>query len=259
MTHPDPLNRPTVTTHRPASSHSSVRAPHRAAAEHAGAVTAQPHPGDRTGAIRVVLVDDHALLRAGIRALLEVETGIEVVGEASSSDEAIAEMSRCRPDVAVVDLKLSAGGEYEGLRLVGELRASHPEVSTLILTTFLDDELVVRAVRAGANGYVVKDVDTTELVRAIRSVHAGNSAFDPRSASMVVQALAGDTNSRGELSERERAVLRLMADGKSNKVIGEELFISASTVKFHIRNIIRKLGVSRRTEAVYTASKRGLI
>ncbi|GAB2638624.1 two-component system response regulator MnoR [Gordonia jinhuaensis] len=222
-------------------------------------MTAQPHPGDRTGAIRVVLVDDHALLRAGIRALLEVETGIEVVGEASSSDEAIAEMSRCRPDVAVVDLKLSAGGEYEGLRLVGELRASHPEVSTLILTTFLDDELVVRAVRAGANGYVVKDVDTTELVRAIRSVHAGNSAFDPRSASMVVQALAGDTNSRGELSERERAVLRLMADGKSNKVIGEELFISASTVKFHIRNIIRKLGVSRRTEAVYTASKRGLI
>ncbi|MGC4934667.1 MadR family response regulator transcription factor [Gordonia sp. DT30] len=211
------------------------------------------------GVIRTMLVDDHALLRAGIRSLLEREDTIGVVGEADSFDRALVEVERTQPDVVVVDLKLTAGTEYEGLRLITEIAARHPEVASLVLTTFLDDDLVVRAVKAGARGYVVKDVDTTELVRAIQSVSGGGSAFDPRSAAIVLRTVSGDGASSATLTEREREVLRLLADGMSNKRIGLTLFISESTVKFHIRNIIRKLGVTKRTDAVYIASKRGLI
>ena len=215
-------------------------------------------PGS-TSSIRTMLVDDHALLREGIRSLLDRESVISVVGEADSFEGALAEVQRCRPDVVVVDLKLSAGIEYEGLRLVTEIAARHPDVATLVLTTFLDDDLVVRAVKAGARGYVVKDVDTTELVRAIQAVSGGGSAFDPRSAAIVLRTVSGDGDSPEALTDREREVLRLLADGLSNKRIGQTLFISESTVKFHIRNIIRKLSVSKRTDAVYIASKRGLI
>ncbi len=214
---------------------------------------------DTATAIRTMLVDDHALLREGIRSLLDREAAISVVGEAGSYDAALAEVQRCRPDVVVVDLKLTAGTEYEGLRLITEISGRHPGVATLVLTTFLDDDLVVRAVRAGARGYVVKDVDTTELVRAIQAVFGGGSAFDPRSAAIVLRSVSGDADSPEALTDREREVLRLLADGLSNKRIGQTLFISESTVKFHIRNIIRKLGVSKRTDAVYIASKRGLI
>ncbi|MFC9982611.1 MadR family response regulator transcription factor [Gordonia sp. NPDC127522] len=209
--------------------------------------------------IRTLLVDDHALLRQGMRSLLEREDVVDVVGEAGSADAALAEVNARHPDVVVVDLKLSAGTEYEGLRLIEQIAQRHPEVAALVLTTFLDDDLVVRAVRAGARGYVVKDVDTTELVRAIQAVSGGGSAFDPRSAAVVLRAVSGENDKSEALSDREREVLRLLADGLSNKRIGETLYISESTVKFHIRNIIRKLGVSKRTDAVYIASKRGLI
>ena len=209
--------------------------------------------------IRTLLVDDHALLRQGMRSLLEREDVVDVVGEAGSADAALAEGNARHPDVVVVDLKLSAGTEYEGLRLIEQIAQRHPEVAALVLTTFLDDDLVVRAVRAGARGYVVKDVDTTELVRAIQAVSGGGSAFDPRSAAVVLRAVSGENEKSEALSDREREVLRLLADGLSNKRIGETLYISESTVKFHIRNIIRKLGVSKRTDAVYIASKRGLI
>ena len=209
--------------------------------------------------IRTLLVDDHALLRQGMRSLLEREDVVDVVGEAGSADAALAEVNARHPDVVVVDLKLSAGTEYEGLRLIEQITQRHPEVAALVLTTFLDDDLVVRAVRAGARGYVVKDVDTTELVRAIQAVSGGGSAFDPRSAAVVLRAVSGENEKSEALSDREREVLRLLADGLSNKRIGETLYISESTVKFHIRNIIRKLGVSKRTDAVYIASKRGLI
>ena len=133
--------------------------------------------------IRTLLVDDHALLRQGMRSLLEREDVVDVVGEAGSADAALAEVNAHRPDVVVVDLKLSAGTEYEGLRLIKEISQRHPEVAALVLTTFLDDDLVVRAVRAGARGYVVKDVDTTELVRALQAVSGGGSAFRRRSMS----------------------------------------------------------------------------
>ena len=160
----------------------------------------------------------------------------------------------------LLDLKLSAGSDFEGLVVVRQaVRRAIPASGLLVLTTFLDEDLVVRAVHAGARGYVVKDVDTTELVRAIRAVSAGESAFDSRSAAAVVRSLSGRGEQRQQLTDRELEVLRLLAAGLSNNKIGEKLYISATTAKFHVSNIMRKLEVSRRAEAVYAASKRGLI
>jgi two-component system, NarL family, response regulator DevR len=212
-----------------------------------------------TGTIRLAIVDDHAMLRQGLRSVLEREPDLRVVGEASSEGEAEAMVAEAAPDVVMLDLKLSAGSEYEGLSLCAKLSAKYPTLGLLVMTTFLDEDLVVRAVHAGARGYVVKDVDTTELVRAIRAVSAGQSAFDSRTAAAVVRSISGRGPHRGNLTERELDVLRLLAAGLSNNKIGEKLFISATTAKFHVSNIMRKLEVSRRAEAVYAASKRGLI
>lgn len=209
--------------------------------------------------IRLVLVDDHAILRQGLRAVLERADDLMIVGEAASESEAEAVVRATAPDVVLLDLKLSSGSEFEGLTLCARLSSAYPELGLLVLTTFLDEDLVVRAVHAGARGYVVKDVDTTELVRAIRAVSAGQSAFDSRSAAAVVRSLSGRGEARQQLTEREVQVLRLLAAGLSNNKIGEKLYISATTAKFHVSNIMRKLEVSRRAEAVYAASKRGLI
>jgi len=211
------------------------------------------------GLVRIVLVDDHAILRQGLRSVLERESDLEIVGEASSLAEALAVVDKVGPDIVLMDLKLSASSDYEGLTLCGQLSSAHPGLGLLVLTTFLDDQLVVRAVHAGARGYVVKDVDTTELVRAIRAVSRGESAFDSRSASAVVRSLNGQSSSKERLTDRELEVLRLLANGLSNIKTGERLFISPTTVKFHVSNIMRKLEVSRRAEAVYAASKQGLI
>ncbi|NHP15760.1 response regulator transcription factor [Rhodococcus sp. IC4_135] len=209
--------------------------------------------------VRIILVDDHAILRQGLRSVLERESDLEIVGEASSLAEALAVVDKVGPDIVLMDLKLSASSDYEGLTLCGQLSSAHPGLGLLVLTTFLDDQLVVRAVHAGARGYVVKDVDTTELVRAIRAVSRGESAFDSRSASAVVRSLNGQSATKERLTDRELEVLRLLANGLSNIKIGERLFISPTTVKFHVSNIMRKLEVSRRAEAVYAASKQGLI
>ena len=212
-----------------------------------------------TKVIRLALVDDHAILRQGLRAVLEREHDLVVVGEASTEPEAEAMVAGTRPDVVLLDLKLSAGSEFEGLSLCTKLSAAHPGIGLLVLTTFLDEDLVVRAVHAGARGYVVKDVDIIELVRAIRVISSGESAFDSRSAAAVVRSMNGRTEARQQLTEREMEVLRLLAAGLSNNKIGEKLYISATTAKFHVSNIMRKLDVGRRAEAVYAASKRGLI
>lgn len=209
--------------------------------------------------IRLVLVDDHAILRQGLRSVLERADDLIVVGEAASESEGEAVVRATDPDVVLLDLKLSAGSEYEGLALCAKLSSAYPDLGLLVLTTFLDEDLVVRAVHAGARGYVVKDVDTTELVRAIRAIASGESAFDSRSAAAVVRSMSGRGESRQQLTDREVQVLRLLAAGLSNNKIGEKLYISATTAKFHVSNIMRKLEVSRRAEAVYAASKRGLI
>ena len=209
--------------------------------------------------VRLVLVDDHAILRQGLRSVLDRERDIRVVGEASSKEEALAVIGRLDPDVVLMDLKLTARSDYEGLSLCADLARIDPAMGLLVLTTFLDERLVVEAVHAGARGYVVKDVDTTELVRAIRAVFRGESAFDERTASAVVRSINRTGPQPERLTAREIEVLGLLAQGLSNKGIGAKLFVSATTVKFHVSNIMRKLGVARRAEAVYAASKQGLI
>jgi two-component system, NarL family, response regulator DevR len=208
---------------------------------------------------RIVLVDDHAIMRQGLRAVLDREDDLSVVGEAGTADSAAEAVAQARPHVVLLDLKLTTGPQTDGLDLCKRLTTAYPGIGVLVLTTFAEDRLVVEAVQAGARGYVVKDVDTTELVRAIRAVSRGESAFDARSASAMVRSLNGPSTDRERLTERELEVLRLLARGLSNKAIGKELYISETTVKFHVSNVMRKLLVTRRAEAVYAASKLGLL
>lgn len=210
--------------------------------------------------VRLALVDDHEIMRQGLRSVLEREPDLRVVAEAASAAEAVAAVARQLPDLVLLDLKLSTASDSEGIDLCRELTERHPGLAVLVLTTFLDEHLVLRAIRAGARGYVVKDVDTSGLVRAIRDVSRGGSAFDARSAAAVIRGLkTPEPPASTELTAREREVLRLLAGGLSNRVIGERLFISETTAKFHVGNVLRKLGVTRRAEAVYEASKAGLI
>ena len=209
---------------------------------------------------RIMLVDDHAIVRQGLRSILERERDMRVVAEASTAAETLAVIGRTQAEIVVLDLKLSTSSDTEGLELCAALTASHPQVRVLVFTTFLDDQLVLRAIRAGARGYVVKDVDTSGLIRAIRDVSRGESAFDARSAAAMVRGLnAPATEDARKLTPRERQVVQLLARGLSNRDIGVQLYISETTAKFHVGNILRKLGVSRRAEAVYEASKMGVI
>ncbi len=170
-----------------------------------------------TDDIKIVLVDDHAIVRQGLRSMLEREEGMSIAGEAGTVEEALAVTERERPDIVLLDLKLSSDSDSEGLAACAKLLAEHPSLGVLVLTTFLDERLVIRALQAGAKGYVIKDVDITELVRAIRAVSRGESAFDARSAAVVVRSVHdGTTDSVGELTEREREVLTLLAHGISN-------------------------------------------
>jgi two-component system response regulator DevR len=210
--------------------------------------------------VRIMLVDDHAIVRQGLRSILERESDLSVTAEASKADEALTVVGRVRPHIVLLDLKLSTSSDTEGLDLCAALVERYPEIGVLVLTTFLDEQLVLRAIRSGARGYVVKDVDTSALVRAIRDVARGGSAFDARSAAAMVRGLNAPAPEDNEhLTGRELEVLRLLARGLSNKDIGAELYVSETTAKFHVGNILRKLGVSRRAEAVYEASKLGLI
>ncbi|MGH3435138.1 MAG: MadR family response regulator transcription factor [Sciscionella sp.] len=227
------------------------------AAQPNGSVPGGGTPAEPTRLVRIVLVDDHHILRQGLRSILEREKDMIVVGEASTVAEAIAVVDGTRPTVVLLDLKLSRGSDREGIELCGQLSARYPELGVLVLTTFLDGKLVVEAVNNGARGYVVKDVDTTELVRSIRAVANEDDAFDSRSAAAMVHSLR-DTQ-RTTLTDRENGVLRLLARGLSNRDIGRELFIADTTVKFHVRNIMRKLNAASRAEAAYEARKAGLI
>lgn len=214
----------------------------------------------RAGSIDIVLIDDHAIVRHGLRSILEREPDLRVVGEASTIESARAVVNQVRPTIVLLDLKLSTGSDTEGLDLCAKLVADHPELGVLVLTTFIDDHLVMAAIHNGARGYVVKDVDTSALIRAIRDISRGGSAFDARSAAAMVRGInAGPVEADSKLTAREREVLELLSRGMSNVEIGKKLFISDTTVKFHVGNILRKLGVSRRAEAVHLAGKMGLI
>lgn len=219
-----------------------------------------PQHGNDVDTVRIMLVDDHAIVRQGLRSILERERDLIVVAEASTPDEALTVIGRSAPHIVLLDLKLSTASDTEGLELCAELTTRHPDIGVLVLTTFLDEQLVLKAIRAGARGYVLKDVDTSGLVRAIRDISRGESAFDARSAAAMVRGLnTPDPEVSQQLTARESEVLRLLARGLSNRDIGVKLYISETTAKFHVGNILRKLGVSRRAEAVYEATKLGLI
>ena len=207
--------------------------------------------------VRIVLVDDHAIIRQGLRSLLERENDLQVVGEASSAGEALAIVERTRPSMVLLDMKLSPASDNDGLGVCARLTKQYPEVSVLVLSTFVDDELVVSAIQHGARGFVVKDVDTAELVRSIRQVARNGSAFDARSAAAMARSIH-TPQARSPLTDRELNVLRLVANGLSNRGIGAQLHLSETTVKFHVRNIMRKLDATSRAEAVYKATQGGL-
>jgi DNA-binding NarL/FixJ family response regulator len=209
-------------------------------------------------------VDDHAIVRRGLRSILELEHDIAVIGEAGGPAEALRTVERTRPEVVLLDLKLSPGGDADGLAVCSEILERRPGTGVVVLSTFLDEQLVAEALRRGAQAYVLKDVDVSELVRIIRAVARGESGFDSRSAAVVRGLAAGTSAERAgngmpDLTDREREVVRLIAEGLTNREIGEAIFVSESTVKFHVRNVMRKLDVHHRAEVAYAASRLGLL
>ena len=210
--------------------------------------------------IRILIVDDHTIVRQGLRSILELEPDFTVVGEAADAAAAIADTARLRPDVVLLDLKLSDCAPAEGLDVCATLRDQQPAVRIVVLTTFLDQKLLVGALQRGASGYVLKDVDAVELARIIRTVHRGESGFDGRSARLVVRSLTGQPAAPARLlSERELEVVRLVARGATNVQAARDLFVSESTVKYHLRLAMRKIGAKDRTELVYRAGAQGLL
>jgi two-component system, NarL family, response regulator DevR len=212
--------------------------------------------------IRIALVEDHAIVRQGLRTMIDREPGLRVVGEASSARSAPAMIERARPEVVLLDLRLGSGGERDGLGLCGIITKRHPDCRVLVLTSCADEWLILESVRQGAKGFVVKDVDLTQLLQAIKAVYRGGSAFDSCSAGVLVSWMQSGQDpaaAAGGITPREREILGLLAQGLSNVAIGQRLYISAATVKFHVRNLMQKLGARRRSEAVYAASKLGLI
>ena len=201
--------------------------------------------------LRVMLVDDHEVVRDGIRTMLASEDDIVVTGEAGTVQAAIDEADRTRPDVVVMDVRLADGSGIEATR---EIRARHPATSVLMLTSFADDEALFASIMAGASGYVLKQVRSGDLVRAIRSVGAGKSLLDPSVTTAVLERLRkGKHLMKDErlarLSPQEERILSLIADGRTNREVGEELRLAEKTVKNYVSSILSKLEVARRAEA----------
>ncbi|MFC9627182.1 response regulator [Streptomyces sp. NPDC056930] len=206
--------------------------------------------------IRVLLVDDHQVVRRGLRTFLEIQDDIEVVGEASDGAEGVARTEELRPDVVLMDIKMPGTDGIEALR---KLRELENPAKVLIVTSFTEQRTVVPALRAGASGYVYKDVDPDALAGAIRSVNAGHVLLQPEVAgALLAQDDAGSGTGRGStLTEREREVLGLIADGRSNREIARALVLSEKTVKTHVSNILMKLDLSDRTQAALWAVRHG--
>jgi two-component system NarL family response regulator len=199
----------------------------------------------------VLLVDDHALLRTGVANIINQEADLQVVAEAGNGVEALEAYDRVRPDVTLLDLRMPV---MEGVEVVHRLRERDPRARVIVLTTYDTDEEISRALRAGAKAYVLKDISADGLVACIRDVLAGKTYLAPAAAAKLAEDVT-----RVQLTPRELASLRLMADGKSNKEIANELGISDRTVKTHLGHLFEKLGVTSRTEAVKVATRRGLV
>jgi DNA-binding NarL/FixJ family response regulator len=214
--------------------------------------------------IRVAIADDHAVVRQGLRTFLELQDGMDVVGEAADGEEAVALVERAAPDVVLLDLVMP---RVDGLEAIRRIRERAPATRILVLTSFADDHTVLPAVRAGAAGYLLKDVQPPELADAIRTVHAGEALLAPTVATMLVEQLAAEDGAGGgaagdgpghPLTPRELEVLAELARGRANKAIAFDLGVSERTVKTHVSNILGKLGFSDRTQAAVYAVEHGL-
>jgi NarL family two-component system response regulator LiaR len=211
-----------------------------------------------TSLIRVLLVDDHAILRKGIRALLSTEPDIEVVGEAGDGAEALVQTEALQPDVILMDLVMP---NVDGIEATQQVTTRQPGVRVLVLTSFVADDKVFPAIKAGALGYILKDAGPDDLVRAIRQVHRGEPTLEPEIARKVLFELAQPPKqppTPDPLTGRELDVLRLIAQGKSNREIAEELVLAEMTVRTHVSNILGKLHLASRTQAALYALKEGL-
>ncbi|MGK2950720.1 MAG: response regulator [Acidimicrobiales bacterium] len=203
---------------------------------------------------RIFLLDDHEIVRRGLRELLESEDDLEVVGEAGTAEEAYGRIPATSPHVAVLDVRLPDG---DGVEVCREIRAKHPEIACIMLTSFSDDDAVYAAIMAGAAGYLLKQVRGSELVEGIRRVAAGDSLLDPSVTARVLERIRhqDDDDELSSLTEQERKILALIADGLTNRQIGEKMFLAEKTVKNYVSNMLSKLGMNRRTEAAAYAAR----
>jgi two-component system NarL family response regulator len=209
------------------------------------------HHTGTAGRATVLVVDDHALLRTGVANIINQEPDLRVVAEAGNGVEAIAAFERYRPDVTLLDLRMPV---MEGVEAVRQIRERDPGARVVVLTTYDTDDEIARALKAGAKAYVLKDISADDLVSCIREVLAGRTYLAPAAAAKLAEGVT-----RVQLTPREMATLRLMADGKANKEIAGELGISDRTVKTHLGHLFGKLGVTSRTEAIKVATRRGLV
>jgi two-component system, NarL family, response regulator DevR len=214
-------------------------------------------PTEGGSPIKVFLLDDHEVVREGLRGLLEAAGGMTVVGEASTAAEALNRIPAAQPDVAVLDVRLPDGN---GVEVCREVRAQMPSLACLMLTSFADDEALFNAIMAGAAGYVLKQVRSADLVGSVRKVAAGQSLLDPELTRRVMERLRAAVEPKDEgvehLSSQERRILDLIAEGMTNRQIADTLYLSEKTVKNYVSNLLAKLGMHRRTEAAVFAVKR---
>jgi DNA-binding NarL/FixJ family response regulator len=212
--------------------------------------------------IRILIVDDHAVVREGLRAFLALQDGFEIVGEAADGEEAVARAAELEPDVILMDLVMP---KLDGVSAMRELRHRGARAHVIVLTSFLDDDRLLPALEAGAAGYLLKNSQPTELARAVRAAQAGEAIIDPTAAARLVNVLSGSGRARrgatrlDQLTDREREVLALIAQGRANKRIALELGISEKTVKNHVGHVLAKLGVTDRTQAAVLAVQEGLL
>jgi two-component system, NarL family, response regulator DevR len=205
--------------------------------------------------IRVFLVDDHEVVRRGVRDMLEAEDDIEVVGEAGTVEEALGRIPATSPDVALLDVRLPDG---DGVELCRDLRSSNPEIHALMLTSYDDDEALFNAMMAGASGYVLKQVRGSDLIANVRRVAAGESTLDPKLTTKLVDRLRRqneDDELVARLTEQERRILELLAEGLTNRQIADRMILAEKTIKNYVSNLLAKLGMARRTEAAVYAAK----
>lgn len=217
-------------------------------------MTHQPDPdGQAVSTIRVFLLDDHEVVRAGVRASLEFEPDIEVVGEAGEAATALAEIAKCRPDVAVLDVRLADGS---GIDVCRDVSTEFPEIHTLILTSFESDRALVDAGLAGAAGFVLKQIRSNQLVEAIRLVADGRQLLDQAEVRLAMRRMTqGEAGRLLDLTRQERRIFDYIGEGKTNRQIATEMFLAEKTIKNYVSNLLAKLGMARRTEAAALAAR----